>query len=63
MADIQRIRDTDRKTYIWDKCPECDRSIWKEPKGEFYHRLVCSKSNGIGYGEEGKAIGSRKEKL
>ena len=42
----------------WKICQECRESIWKNEWGtaEFYHKLDCSKSNGIGYGSEKAGI-------
>ena len=36
----------------WSVCEECGREVWDDYSGTFYHRLSCSKSNGIGYGDE-----------
>lgn len=34
----------------WKLCPECKEQVWKEFTGhEYYHRISCSKSNGIRY--------------
>lgn len=36
----------------WEVCEECGRKVWLEFGKEYYHRLKCSKSNGIPYGDE-----------
>ena len=37
----------------WYKCPECLNECFHEVNGKvYYHKLSCSKSNGIGYGDE-----------
>lgn len=36
----------------WAKCEECGRECLTDANGTFYHKLSCSKSNGIGYDEE-----------
>lgn len=34
----------------WKQCPECKEWIWHDWNGkEFYHRIKCSKTNGIVY--------------
>lgn len=37
----------------WYTCPECLNDVLVN-RGEYYHKLACSKSNGIGYGDERK---------
>lgn len=41
-----------RQIYVWANCLECDQEVWIEPRQQFYHKLACPHSNGIGYGEE-----------
>ena len=44
----------------WADCPECGaKQCLTDITGTYYHRLSCSKSNGIGYGGE-IASGHRK---
>ncbi|MGE3550583.1 MAG: hypothetical protein AB7I29_11885 [Geobacter sp.] len=34
----------------WEMCPECKTEIFIEANGrQYYHKLKCSKSNGIDY--------------
>ena len=37
----------------WFVCPVCSNTCWREVNGlTYYHKLVCSASNGIGYNDE-----------
>jgi hypothetical protein len=37
----------------WERCPECKEDIFHEVNGkEYYHKLACKHSNGVGYGGE-----------
>jgi hypothetical protein len=36
----------------WSICEECGKEVLTDIDGTFYHLLSCSRSNGIGYGEE-----------
>ena len=34
----------------WNVCKECNEPVFREATGkEYYHRIVCSKSNGVVY--------------
>lgn len=39
----------------WEICQECGREVLIESK-EYYHKLSCSKSNGVGYLDEREPI-------
>ena len=41
-----------KKLDVWLMCEECGREIWTDYRGQYYHKLACSKSNGIAYGDE-----------
>jgi hypothetical protein len=42
-----------RSGRYWHDCMECGNNVLHEVNGKsYYHKLSCSKSNGIGYNDE-----------
>ena len=50
MPEVSGVRMVGKQ---WYKCPECLNECFHEVNGKvYYHKLSCSKSNGIGYNDE-----------
>jgi hypothetical protein len=54
IIECPEIKLSRKGAVTWYKCKECGNEAMNDTFGTYYHKLVCSKSNGIGYNEERK---------